>query len=315
MPNGTHATQVDATSDPPPEPQPKQIDDASAKQPCLNLDAAPAADLAWVCRFRDSVHIGRGMRRLIKARRIDAGDLKSFLTAFATYVTNATGNYGRVSRRPKHLAGDLNYTRTRFFELLKAASTLGYLASRASGTRGVVRYELTISGPPIKATTGEESGTPGRFRHQEADEASGTPGRFATKRPARPDASGTKKPTKSPARPDASQTPTITDLSDQHQLDELATKKQVGKLCVLDRGAGFPPRENHYRHLTRTAAWDLIAERERDKTTTACALNEDVSCGRCHKCRPDQQRCAEWKPDGRRRCVLLAKHDGPHQGG
>ena len=315
-PNGNHAAPADATSDPPLAPKTKPaLADASAAAPRLP-DHGPLAEHDFARLVRQPLKVGHANQRVLAAAKISAGNLNTFLRSLRTLVTHATSKICSFCRKPKDVWNELEFNRTTFYRYVKCADALGQLRTGPAGTRGVVKFDMPRSGGTLHDAD-EQSRSAGRFvtttptsspaqrdaSPDDADEQSRSAGRFVTTTP-----------TSSPAQRDASRTPTTTDLSDHHQLEDFASRKQVRKLCALDRGAGIEPDEERYRHLTRTAAWDLIAERERDKKATTCALNDDVGCGCCHKCQPDQPRCVAWDSDGRR-CVLLAKHDGPHKVG
>ncbi len=315
MPNGTHAAPADATSDPPPALKPAALADASAVAPRLP-DHGPLADHDFARLVRQPLKVGHANQRVLATSKISAGNLNTFLRSLRTLVTHATSAILSFCRKPQDVWIELEFNRSTFYRYVQCAGALGQLKTGPAGTRGVVKFDMPRSGGTLHDAD-EQSRSAGRFvtptptnspaqrdaSPDDADEQSRSAGRFVTPTP-----------TNSPAQRDASRTLLSKDLSDHHQLDDLASQKQIRKLCALDRGAGLEPAEEGYRHLTRTAAWDLIAERERGKKATACALNDDVGCGRCHRCRPDQPRCMEWDRDGRR-CVLLAKHGNHHDVG
>ena len=288
--NSTHAAPADATSAPPPAltTQPA-LADASTTAPRLP-DHGPLNDNDFARVVREPLKVGQAEQRVLKAAKISAGTLHTFIRSLRTLVTHATAHIASFCRKPKDVWSELELNRTTFYRYTKCAADLGQLRTSPAGSRGVVRFDLPRRGVTLR----------------DADEQSRSAGRFVTA-----------PPTSSPAQRDASRTPTTTYLSDHHQLEDedSASLKQVRKLCALDRGAGLAPDEDRYRRLTRAAAWELIAERARNEktaTATSCALNEDGGCGRCHRCRPDEPRCVEWDRNGRGRCALLAKHDGPH---
>ena len=229
------------------------IRDASAEQPRLDLDDAPDADLSFVRAYRDTIQIAPAAKRRIKARGIDAGHLKSFLIHFATYITRASTDRGQLCRRPADMVALMDYTRSRFYELISAARELGYLLYGPAGTRGVICYEV-VHVPPLAAASS----------------------------PARPDASPravrparTLRRASSPARPDASRLPTTTDQDHHHHhQEELASRKQIRKACALDRAAGRTPDDACYGAMPRSELWDLIAELERQQVAPEPNIEE-----------------------------------------
>ena len=264
------------------------IRDASAEQPRLDLNDAPDADISFVRRFRDTIQIGPAAKRIIKARGIDAGHLKSFLTHFATYITRASGDCGQLCRRPSDMVALMGYTRSRFYELISAARELGYLLYAPSGTRRVTRYEV-VHRPPVAATS-----SPG--------------GQDASRRAVR--AGRTRRATSSPGGQDASQRPTTTDQDDQHQHPvDLASRRQIRKACVLDRAAGRTPDEARYSTMTRADLWDYIAAVEQDQERAAAeraAAEHEAAREAEHRpaADPEEQRCIEEHRRRERRDLL-----------
>ena len=116
-----------------------RLTDASTNAPRLNY-GEPLIDLAFVRHYRDSIHIGRASQRLIKARGIDAGHLKSWLTHISTHINAVVDGVGYFDSPPAEVCAWMEYSRSRWYELRQAATDLRYLATGPAGQRGWIRF-------------------------------------------------------------------------------------------------------------------------------------------------------------------------------
>ena len=119
--------------------RPTRLTDASTNAPRLNY-GEPLIDLAFVRHYRDSIHIGRASQRLIKARGIDAGHLKSWLTHISTHINAVVDGVGYFDSPPAEVCAWMEYSRSRWYELRQAATDLRYLATGPAGQRGWIRF-------------------------------------------------------------------------------------------------------------------------------------------------------------------------------